>query len=243
MSDRRAFGAAVLELSTAFESRTSLCRPFLSALPVTGAAVSTLGPPFGSETVCASDTDAARIDELQFDLGEGPCWDALATRQPVLTADLQRESTRWPLFQEALGGRRSGGLFAFPLALGSLNIGAVDLYRRQPGALTQSQVADASALSGICARQVLRRTLAGLPVPEAADGESGRGFSRREVHQATGMVLAQLGVTAADALLIINGYAFARGRTVRDVAADIVARRIDLRTEWSGPSDAVPESL
>ncbi|MCU1446779.1 GAF and ANTAR domain-containing protein [Cryobacterium sp.] len=243
MSDRQAFGGAVAALSSAFERRASLCGPFLRALPVTGAAISTLGPPFGSETVCASDPAAARIDELQFDLGEGPCWDALATRRPVLTADLQREGTRWPLFREALGPARPGALFAFPLALGSLNIGAVDLYSRRPGALTKAQVVDASALSGICARQVLRRSLADLPVPEPEDGESGHGFSRREVHQATGMVLAQLSVNAADALLVINGYAFARGRTVREVAADIVARRIDLRSEWTGPAEPLPESL
>ncbi|WEO79128.1 GAF and ANTAR domain-containing protein [Cryobacterium sp. SO2] len=243
MSDRLAFGAAVEELSMAFERRTSLCRPFLRVLPVTGAAISTLGPPFGTETVCASDADAARIDELQFDLGEGPCWDAMTTRRPVLTADLRTASPRWPLFREALGTSQVGSLFAFPLSLGSLNIGAVDLYSRTVGTLTDAQVEDATTLSGICARQVIRRTLADLPSHGVVDGEAGDGFSRREVHQATGMVLAQLGVTAADALLIINGFAFARGRSVREVAADIVARRIDFAGEWSDPSESPPESL
>ena len=45
--------------------------------PVTGSAVSTVGGFLGSETVAASDEYAARLDELQFDLGEGPCWDAV----------------------------------------------------------------------------------------------------------------------------------------------------------------------
>jgi len=243
MPDHRAFGAAVAELSMAFERGTSLCRPFLRVLPVTGAAVSTLGPPFGSETVCASDADAARIDELQFDLGEGPCWDALASRRPVLTTDLRQERARWPLFSAGLGDVQAGALFAFPLALGSLNIGAVDLYRRGPGSLTAAEVEDATVLAGLCARHVIRRSLADVPDTGVADRASVEGFSRREVHQATGMVLAQLGVSAADALLIINGFAFARGRTVREVAADIVARRIDLGSDWTDPSDARPESL
>jgi hypothetical protein len=234
---------AATELSMAFERRTSLCRPFLAALPVTGAAISTLGAPFGSETVCASDSAAARIDELQFDLGEGPCWDALASRRPVLTADMHGISDRWPLFREALGVTPAGALFAFPLVLGSLNIGAVDLYRLAPGALTEAQVVEATALSGICARQVLRRALSDLPEYDGDDDEPGVGFSRREVHQATGMVLAQLGVTASDALLIIRGFAFARGRTVRDVAADIVGRRIDFASEWAGPADPQRDSL
>lgn len=234
MSENPAFGAAVEELVNAVDRRTSLCLPFLRVLPVTGAAVSTLGAPFGSETVCASDAQAARLDELQFDLGEGPCWDALSSRRPVLHEDLHADSSRWPLFTDAVSGSGVGAMYAFPLALGSLSIGAVDLYAHEPRTLSPAQVEDAATLAAICSRQVLRRALAAQP-PAAEEG----GFSRREVHQATGMVLAQLGVTAADALLIINGYAFARGRTVRDVAADIVARRIDFAEEWADPSESL----
>jgi hypothetical protein len=237
MSDRTAFGTAVAQLSQALDRRSSLSRPFVSALPVTGAAVSTLGPPFGSETVSASDATAARLDEVQFDLGEGPCWDALSSRRPVLAPDFGAALPRWPLFTDALGDTDVRSLFSFPMALGSLNIGAVDLYSRQPAVLTEAQVGDATALSSICARQVLRRTL--TDKPSTGGGEDDTGFSRREVHQATGMVLAQLGVSAADALLIINGYAFARGQSVRAVAADIVARRIDFADEWSDPSESL----
>ena len=236
------FTVATDSLSEAGGSVSELARPFLRFLPVSGASVSTFGTLLGAETVSATDALAGRVDELQFDLGEGPCWDALASRRPVLITDLRQERARWPLFSAGLGDTPAGALFAFPLALGSLNIGAVDLYRRLPGTLTADEVADATALAGICARQVFRRSLADVPVP-GVDRDSGEGFSRREVHQATGMVLAQLGVSAADALLIINGYAFARGRTVREVAADIVARRIDLSSDWTDPLDTRPESL
>lgn len=217
--------------------RETLCHAFLRALPVAGAAISTLGPPFGSETVCASDRHAARIDELQFDLGEGPCWQAMTTRRPVLTRDLHAVDPRWPALTEALGGSPVASLFAFPLSLGSLNIGAVDLYTREQTTLTPAQVADATTLAGVCAREVLRRALSDVPGAGAAGADDG--FSRREVHQATGMVLAQLGVSAADALLVISGYAFARGRTVRAVAADIVGRRVHLTDEWSSPSESL----
>ena len=226
MPDRRAFGAAVEELSTAHENATSLCGPFLGLLPVTGVAISTLGAPFGTETVCASDTQAARIDELQFDLGEGPCWEALTARRPVLAPDLHSAApSSWPIFLEAIGDAPVGALYAFPLTLGSLDIGAVDLYARRPGTLSPAQIADAVALAGIVALQVLRRSLSAQTLKPDAEADSG--YSRRVVHQATGMILAQLGLSAADALLVINGYAFSHGRSVREVAADIVARRVD----------------
>lgn len=220
MPDRAAFGAAVAELSTAHEQQTSLCRPFMRALPISGAAISTLGGPFGTETVCASDTRAARIDELQFDLGEGPCWDALRMRRPVLTNDVKGSAhPAWPVFVEALGDVKVGALYAFPLAIGSLDIGAVDLYSGKPGSLTEPQILDAVALSTIAAVQVLRRALASQTVKPDVEGDDG--YSRRVVHQATGMVLAQLRLSAVDALLVIHGYAFSHGLTVREVAADM----------------------
>jgi hypothetical protein len=226
MSDEFA-GAAVR-----LQAGTNLCRPFLAALPITGASVSTLAAPFGTETVCASDAQAARLDELQIDLGEGPCWDALSTRRPVLASDMQSPSHQeWPLFSKSLVGEGVGALFAFPLMVGTLGIGAVDLYSRVPGDLTASQVTGAMSLAGVAARQVLRMALSTLAEETAgAEAEEGR-YSRRIVHQATGIVLAQLDVSAEDAMLIIRAHAYASGRTVREISRDITERRLDLSAE------------
>ncbi|TFC85295.1 ANTAR domain-containing protein [Cryobacterium sinapicolor] len=232
-SDRRSFGLAVEELSTAHLNSTDLCSPFLRVLPVTGVSISTLGAPFGTETVCASDASAARIDELQFDLGEGPCWDALTTRRPVLNSDIRHHgNSAWPVFSQTIDDTDVGGLFAFPMVVGSLDIGAVDLYSRRPRTLTGLQIADATMLVGIAARQVLRRVL--LTHTIKPDPDADEGYSRRVVHQATGMVLAQLDVGASDALLILQGYAFSHARTVREVAEDVVARELDFASELDG---------
>lgn len=224
--DRPEFAAAVEELSLAHERETSLCGPFLRVLPITGAAISTIGVPFGSETVCASDARAARLDELQFDLGEGPSWDSLSTRNPVLVSDI-RSAARpaWPALLKAIGDLEVRAVYAFPMVVGSLNIGAVDLYSMNPGGLTEAQVLDAVTLAGVAARQVLRRALS-AQAQQSNPGDDD-GHSRRVVHQATGIVLAQLDVSATDALLIIHGHAFSNGRTVKDVAADVVTRRLD----------------
>ena len=230
--DRTAFAAAALELSTTEDTKSSLCAPFLRTLPITGAAISTLGSPFGTETICASDEQAARIDELQFDLGEGPCWQALSTHRPVLSSDIRNPSAAWPMFAQAIGTSEVGGLFAFPMFIGSLNIGAVDLYATRPGSLSASQIDDATVLVALAARQVLRRALRSLPV--VTDDADDEGYSHRVVHQATGMILARLDLPAADALLVLRGYAFSHGRTVRDVATDVVARKITIPTQFDG---------
>ncbi len=231
-ADRQSFDLAVEELSNAHLNSTDLCSPFLRVLPITGVAISTLGAPFGTETVCASDASAARLDELQFDLGEGPCWDAMATRRPVLSSDIRHHGNpAWPVFTRTIGETDVVGLFAFPMVVGALVIGAVDFYSRAPRTLTGLQIADATMLVGIAARQVLRRVLLSHTIKPDPEAE---GHSRRVVHQATGMVLAQLSVGASDALLILQGHAFSHGRTVREVAGDVVARKLDFTSEFDG---------
>ena len=226
MTERREFGAAVNELALSFERGTSICRPFVRVLPVDAASVCTLGAPFGSETICASTPLAATFDELQFDLGEGPSWDAMITRRAVLIDDLHSvRHARWPALQKAARHIDVRAVYAFPLTMGSLDIGAVSLLSQGSQALTPGQIVDAETLAQIAASQVLRRSLASRTLK--TNLEDNEGYSRRVVHQATGMVLAQLNLSAADALLIIHGHAFSHERTVREVAADVVTRRLD----------------
>jgi len=203
--------------------------PFVSVFPVTGAAVSTLGDLLGSETLSASNEPAARLDELQFDLGEGPCWDAVRTASPVL-APLFREAEaarRWPAFVRAVQDEPIASVFAFPLSVGHLRFGAVDMYSEHTMTLNPAQAAQAGALAGLLGKQVLRRALENMGVEDHDGGP----HSRRVIHQATGMVLAQLELNPEDARLLINGHAFATGRSTREVAEDIVGKRLRFSRE------------
>jgi hypothetical protein len=227
-------GMMTRTIRTAHPHSSDLCEPFLRTVPVTGASVSVLSGPVGQSTVCSSNETAARLDELQFDLGEGPCWLAMSRREPVLAPVLAESTSTWPMFTEAVLSDRRGqhvaGMFAFPLVVGTLEIGAVDLYTTQNLTLSRSQIAEVSALADVAAWEVLRRVL-GEQETDLTSGESTARSSRREVHQATGMVLAQLGVSAEDAALLLRAHAFATGRSVREVATDVVERRLDFSTK------------
>jgi hypothetical protein len=78
---------------------------------------------------------------------------------------------------------------------------------------------------------VLHRAVQTATHQSEEGGEGAGAYSRREVHQATGMVLAQMHITPAEALLVLRGHAFASGRTVLEVAADVIDRRLDFSTE------------
>ena len=233
---RQAFESAKLAISRSHARRSNLSEPFLTVLPVTGAAVSVLVGTAQS-TISTTDAVATRLDEIQFDIGEGPCWDAMSTRQPVLAPDFADvRPGSWPLFRDEVHrdpiAPEVRALFAFPLYVGSLNIGAVDLYADKPRELDEVEVARVSKLAELASWQVLRRIIG-----DDGSAEDPSPLSRREVHQATGMVLAQLDITAEQAVVLLRAHAFATGRTVREVAIDVVELRLDFSTDYplTGP--------
>ncbi|SDG96659.1 GAF and ANTAR domain-containing protein [Microbacterium pygmaeum] len=215
------FGAALTALDRAGNPPQAFCDVVADTFPVTGAAVSTLGDVLGSETLAATDATAARLDELQFDLGEGPCWDAVTTGIPVLQPDIRRfGGNRWPTLVSALATEPVASIFAFPLVVGPLRFGAIDLYSNEPVTLDATSASRVSAMAEVVSRRVLQRALENLGL-QTEDG--GNAFSRRLIHQATGMVLAQIGVTAEDARLVIQGHAFSQGRPMMEIAQAIIS--------------------
>lgn len=205
-----------------------LCTGFLESLPISGVAISVFSGMAPETMVCASNKVSARIDELQFDLGEGPRWEALETRRPVLLPYVRAGMhPDWPVFATALRDLQVSALFVFPLMLGAMDIGVAELYSSDPGPLSPADHSTAMQLADAATWQLLRQLLTLAPADGTDAQQDGSPLSRREVHQATGMVLAQTGTSATDALLLLRAHAFAQGRTVREVARDVVARTLD----------------
>lgn len=223
MDDAFAAAMAVLEHAG---SPDDYSESFLTVFPVDGASVSTLGDVLGTEIVSATGADARRLDELQFDLGEGPCWDALRLGAPVGELDLvDGGMRRWPAFAAAASAKVSAAsIYAFPVAVGSLRFGAVDLFARQRLTLSSDQTRQATAMAGVIGRHLLRDA-----IDRTSSSENASLPSRRSVHQATGIVLAQLDITPEEAQLVIQGHAFAAGKPVMEIASEIVERRLGFR--------------
>jgi hypothetical protein len=202
-----------------------VCRAYVGGLDVDGAALSLLTASTASQTLCATDATAELLEELQFSLGQGACVEAAVTGRPVLIADLHDTTgvSRWPIFAAAVEEQSDvGALFALPLQWGTINLGVLDLYRKTPGSLSDAQLRDAMRATDMAALMFLgART-------DPGDGAwlDHSVHGRAEIHQATGMVLAQLGVSATDALARMRAYAFAEQRLLSDVAHDVVSRRL-----------------
>jgi len=207
-------------------SAGSLCAAFLEELPVTGASISMFATNGLPSTLCASDAVAARSEALQFELGEGPHWEAMGLRAAVLCSDIRAGTTAWPLWANAAAELGVVGSFAFPMIMGAAVVGVVDLYSRMPFVMDSVLVDRAGALAQATTASAMRRATQLADDPVAQEVALAPAL-RREVHQATGIILFQLGISATDAFARLRAYSFAIGRPVIDVARDVVERRLD----------------
>jgi GAF domain-containing protein len=142
----------------------------------------------------------------------------------VLEPDLRHRPRRaWPALASALREDPVGSLFAFPLVIGGVRFGALDLYHDRPTVLSDQHTEQVTAMVDLISRYVLQRAVR-LAGELEESGETRH--SRRVVHQATGFVVAQLDVSPEDAHLLIQGQALSQGRSMAEIADDIVERRL-----------------
>jgi ANTAR domain/GAF domain len=202
-----------------------LCAVAAEVTELSGAGIMVMVGNQPHTSICTTGGVSALIEELQYTLGEGPCVDAYRLGHPVLEPDLAAPSaTRWPAFTQpaVAGGARA--VFGFPMSIGSVRLGALNLYRDRPGPLTSEQHTDAAIVATVAGRTLITMQTGADPGTLGVELEAGSNL-RLVVHQATGMVAEQLGITVTEALIRLRAHAFTQGRTLTDVANDIVAGR------------------
>jgi hypothetical protein len=203
-------------------SLAALC---VRSLPVSGVGVALMTDQGPAGTVTATDGAAKELEELQFTLGEGPCVDASRTGRPVLQPDLAATAPlRWPGFA---GGALQAGVravFAFPLRVGAIRVGVLDLYRDRPGALSPGELSETLSFADAVTLVLLdaqSASAAAGPFPVLDD--------RAEVHQATGVVSVQAAVGLAEALVLLRARAFADQQPLGELARDVLSGTVDFR--------------
>jgi hypothetical protein len=210
-----------------------------TALGVDGLCAGVGAGPEGIVVRWGREGTSAALEEAEFTLGEGPGGDCMTAGAPVFVADLAGAAARWPAFTPAALELGVRAVFALPLRIGAISVGRLLAHRDTPGSLLAGQLRDALALADTLTVLLLRRA---TDEPARATAEQARqagadgprpGWAppathRVEVHQATGMVSVQLGVTLAEALVRLRAHAYAEGRPLNEVAADVVARRLRL---------------
>jgi hypothetical protein len=197
-------------------------------LDVDGAGISLIDPESRRVPLGASSEDAATAERLQFTSGGGPCMTAQETGQPVfaIEEDLQR---RWPVFADLLLNETPfRAVVALPLRPALAGDGAMDLFFTRADEVTDLDIFEALAVG-----ELVTSALSEAAVWSTWSADTGPEWlhgplphRRAAVWEAMGRLGVDLAITAPAALALMRGYAYGSGRSVDDVAADLLAGRL-----------------
>ena len=195
-------------------------------LGVTGAGIMLMVDGGHRGTLGSSNTTMGVVEELQFTLGEGPCLDSYRLGRPVFEPALADPVTpRWPAFTPPAVEAGVQAIFGFPLQIGAIRLGALDVYLDRSGDLSDAQLADALVMADVVTHEILELQAGAPPEALAAELDTAENL-RAVVHQASGMLSVQLEISIADALIRLRAHSYAEKLLVNDVARDVVARRL-----------------
>jgi hypothetical protein len=201
-------------------------------LPIGGVSVSVMNSDGHDGTVYATDEMASRLDELHFELGEGPGFTVWEEGIPELLADLHEpgaDAGRWPIFVAEALAAGIRGLWTFPLQLGAARVGILTLYSLEPAHLSPDDMGNALRASDGAALAVLGCFDGDPAIGDSSLDHNGRDeFYRAEVYQASGILMAQLDIDIGAAFARMRAYAYGNNLRISDVAADIVAHHLRL---------------
>lgn len=198
----------------------------IDLIDVSGAAVALMTEDLNRHVVHAAGPVTGDLEELEVALGEGPFVDAYVTGRPALEADLRHRCSRWPVFAPRAVELGALAVFALPLQAKGTRVGTLDLYRDRPGMLAAEELAIALLLAEVVTEVVLELQAdvpPGLVHDQLIDAD---GLYAARVHQASGIVAAQLGVTVTVALARLRAYAFVEGRSLSEVAELVLRGRV-----------------
>ncbi|HZP51309.1 ANTAR domain-containing protein [Actinocrinis sp.] len=209
-----------------------LLRVFMAAVAetadVAGAAVTLFGPESVETLAAASDERAKAVQDIEFALGEGPAHSSVELHSAVRARGAALLE-RWPVFGPAAADLGVTDVVAVPVQPAGTPLGA----------LTVFDPSDPAVQDGFERLHVIADTLSRIMLSprQSAEGRGGAAelpslFAQADihatVHQASGVLAAQLGCPLAEALSLIRAHAYAEGVSIDSVAQDIVDRRLRL---------------
>lgn len=195
----------------------ALCKAAVDIIPgCDHAAVTTMKA--GERPVCEATTDdvAARIDDLEWETGEGPCLDAILTQRYEWDPDITTNAS-WPkLAQRVLAETPVRGMLGYRIIVGERKVGALNIFSDTPGALTAESASIGAILAAFASV-----ALSAATAHEAAESLRGALASNREIGKAIGLLMATQGITDEEAFEQLRA-----ASSQMNVRLAVVAKRI-----------------
>lgn len=169
----------------------------------------------------ATSSKMQQLEEAEIELDEGPCITAYRDVEQVVAENLAEAHDRWPQVVPRALAMGLQAVYAFPLRLRGDCIGALNLYREQPGPFDDDDIRMAQAFADVAAIGVLQqRSIA--RAAERAEQLQGALNSRIVIEQAKGVIVAKSGVTPDEAFEMLRDNARNHRAKLHEVAAGVV---------------------
>ena len=179
----------------------------------------------GNLRAVASSSEQMHLLELfEIQNEEGPCLDAFRSGRPVTEESLV-STERWPRFAQEAVAAGFHSVQAAPMRLRDEVIGALNLFRAEPGRLSDPDLALSGALAGIATISLLQERA--LREARLVTEQLQIALNNRVViEQAKGVLAERSGVPLEAAFERIRKYARSNNRRLADVALDLIEQRI-----------------
>jgi GAF domain-containing protein len=206
---------------------TTLSDRCVEVLDIAAAGIMLVAPN-GELRVMTSSSEAMRVVELfELQSQEGPCLDCYRSGEAVVNHDLTAAHGRWPNFTKVAlqAGFRSAD--AVPMRLRSQVIGALNLFRSEPGALNDDDVLAAQALADVATIALLqhRTAIAAEVVNQQLTGALN---SRIVIEQAKGIIAERHQLDMEQAFARLRAHSRNHNERLSDLAHEVVFGTRDL---------------
>ncbi|MGO4186388.1 GAF and ANTAR domain-containing protein [Pseudarthrobacter sp. TAF60_1] len=173
-------------------------------------------------TVGGSTKRAIHLDQIEQQVGEGPCIEALKVNAPVLLPDV-RTDPRWPTYQARLLEEGCLSALGVPLDLSDDATAALNFFAPATGVFTEDTVNEAASFARV-ARSAVQLAVRVATAEGAADDLSAAMISRTAINLACGIVMGQNRCTQNEAMDILIKVSSHRNQKLRDIAEEIVMK-------------------
>jgi GAF domain-containing protein len=166
------------------------------------------------------------LDLLQAQNDEGPCFECFQRGEPVSSIDLVADLGRWPTFAPAAVKRGFLSVQALPMRVRGQTVGALNLFRSQPGAIWDSDLPLGQGMADIAAVALLQeRSL--RESRGVVDQLQGALTSRVVIEQAKGVLAERARISLDTAFVRLRGFARTNNRRLSDVAGELIDGRLE----------------
>lgn len=171
-------------------------------------------------TVACSDPLAAQVDEVQYQLDDGPCLHAMRGNRIVRIEDTA-DTARWPEFEAQAASHGIRSCLSLPLKVDGEAVGALNLYARRASAFgaARSRRAEDFAENASGALTLAMRLASHTALIEQLRTSLG---SRAVIDQALGIIMAREHCTQDRAFGILRAASQKHNVKLRDIASSVV---------------------